>query len=173
MINSLTNNKYNLLLNHIINSPKDEIFTLEETKKLSDSLKLDSDNLQLLIQSLTHIFKQASKVILKPTVLQEQLINDMKFDADKAEDFVKTWTKHTNDEFDLEKSYKLDDVSWELAIQTASSFGNKQKIPTARIQMGLSGPSDKSENLILEMDKDELLQFYNTLEKIQTKLDSL
>ncbi|XP_044259001.1 COMM domain-containing protein 10-like [Tribolium madens] len=174
LINSLNRNKFNLLLKHIVQSEKDEIFTQAELTKLSESLKLDDAKIQLLIQSIAHIFKQASKVILKPTILQDQLVEKLKFDSDKAEDFVKLWTQETKKNFDVENSKNLDNLSWELNVEAASSFSNKERFVHSRLQMALvSVNGDEKEDVILELDENELKHLYNTLEKIQNKLDSI
>ncbi|EEZ99059.1 COMM domain-containing protein 10 [Tribolium castaneum] len=174
LINSLNRNKFNLLLKHIVQSETDEIFTQAELAKLSESLKLDDANVQLLIQSIAHIFKQASKVILKPTILQDQLVEKLKFESDKAEDFVKLWTQETKRNFDVENSKNLDNISWELNVEAASSFTNKERFVHSRLQMALvSVDGEEKENVVLELDEDELKHLYNTLEKIQNKLDSI
>ncbi|RZC43217.1 uncharacterized protein BDFB_001361, partial [Asbolus verrucosus] len=174
LINSLNRTKFSLLLKHIVKSEKEELFTQEELVKLSESLKLDETNLQLLIQSIAYIFKQSSKVILKPTVLQEQLVEHLKFNPEKAEDFVKLWTEETNQVFDLKNSHNLENISWELNIQTASTLCNKEQHLNTRLQMGLVSVDGKEkENVILELDEEELLHLYNVLENVQSKLDNI
>ncbi|KAJ8953346.1 hypothetical protein NQ314_007355 [Rhamnusium bicolor] len=141
-----------------------------------DSLKLTDDNLQLLIQSITYVFKQASKVILKPTVLQKQLIEYLNFDLEKAEEFVKLWSSETKrDVGDIENRFKLEDISWELNLQSANQICNKQSVPNARVQFKLAKAVDnsKKEKVTVEMDEEELLQLYSTLETIQIKLDNI
>ncbi|XP_018580095.1 COMM domain-containing protein 10-like [Anoplophora glabripennis] len=176
LINSMTTIKFKLLLTHIVNTKNEELFTDEELKKLKDSLKLTEDNLQLLIQSIAYIFKQASKVIIKPTVLQKQLIEDLGLDAEKAEEFVKLWSSETKkDVGDFENSFKLQDVNWELNLETANQICNKQVIPKARVQFKLakSADSSKKDTVTVEFDEEELLHLYSTLETIQIKLDNL
>lgn len=172
----MTTVKFKLLLSHIINSKNEELFTDEELKKLKDSLKLTEDNLQLLIQSIAYIFKQASKVILKPTVLQKQLTEDLGFDVEKAEEFVKQWSTETKkDVGDFENSFKLQDINWELNLETENQISNKQVIPKARVQFKLakSVDSTKKDAVTVELDEEELLHLYSTLETIQIKLDNI
>lgn len=174
LINSLNRAKFYFLLKHIIQSETDELFTQTELEKLSQSLKLDDTNIQLLIQSIAYIFKQASKVILKPTTLQDQLVENLKFDAEKAEDFVKLWTEETKKNFDVENSKNLDHLSWELNVETASCFSNKDRFVHSRLQMALASVNGKEkENVVLELDEDEIKHLYTTLEKIQSKIDSV
>ncbi|KAJ8920404.1 hypothetical protein NQ315_005270 [Exocentrus adspersus] len=146
LINALTTHKFKLLLTHIIvNSESDELFTDEELKRLRDSLKLTAEDLQLLIQSIAYIYKQASKVILKPTVLQKQLVEELELDSEKAEEFVKLWSSETKkDVGEFENSFKLDDINWELNIETANQIYNKQMVPKARVQFKLAEMTNNS-----------------------------
>ncbi|XP_063926157.1 uncharacterized protein LOC135139758 [Zophobas morio] len=173
LINSLNQSRFTLLIKRIIQS-ENEIFTEAELTKLSESLKLDSANLQLLLQSIVHIFKQSLKIILKPTALQEQLIEKLKFTEEKADDFVRLWTEETKRNFDVENSKNLDNVSWELNVESACSFYNKEQHINARLQMSLlSVDGEDKEHVTLELDENELENLYATLEKIQNKLDSI
>ncbi|KAG5892647.1 hypothetical protein JTB14_025442 [Gonioctena quinquepunctata] len=176
LINSLSTTKFQLLLSHIVNSKSEDLFTADELDKLKTSLRLNDDSLQLLIQSILHIFKQSCKVILKPTVLQKQLIEDLNFDTEKAEEFVKLWSKETHEHFgDFENGMKLENMAWELNVQCADQICNREFVPVARVQFNLAKLTDESEkeSVTIELDKSELLQFYNTLESIQVKLDNI
>ncbi|CAH0553662.1 unnamed protein product [Brassicogethes aeneus] len=173
LINSLPTNKFKIILTQI-QSSKGDPFTEEELTKLQESLKLNSANLQLLIQCIAHIFKQSSKVILKPTVLQKQLVEDLKLDEEKSEEFVKIWLQETKNDFgNFEDRLKLEDMSWEINLQTASKLCSKETKPNARIHFKLSDNHNKKDNVTLELDEEELLNLYNNLEMIQAKLDNL
>ncbi|KAF2900879.1 hypothetical protein ILUMI_05284 [Ignelater luminosus] len=173
LVNSLTTESFIQLLQHITQSKHEHIFTQEQFVKLKESLGLSPTNLNLLIQSIAHIFKQSSKVIIKPTVLQRQLVEDIKFDSEKAEEFVKVWTNTTKDQFEnLESLLKLNKVSWELNLQTSSSLHSKQVIPNVRFKLELSNAKvQEHETVVFELNEAELLHMYNTLENIQNKLD--
>ncbi|XP_074039126.1 COMM domain-containing protein 10 [Leptinotarsa decemlineata] len=176
LINSLTTKTLQLLLTHISNSKTENPFTDEELEKLRTSLKLNEDSLQLLVQAISHIFKQSCKVMMKPSILQKQLIEHLGFNTEKAEEFVKIWSNKTNEHFgDFENGMKLENVSWELNVQCADQISNKQSLPVARVQFKLSKLKNEreKENVTIEMDQSELLQFYNTLESIQMKLDTM
>lgn len=68
----------------------------------------------------------------------------------------------------------MEDVSWQLNVQTASSICNKESIPNAKIQMNLLKVKDETKDSVtLELNEEELVQLYNTLENIQTKLDAV
>lgn len=164
---------YCLIISRIIERKNTKLFAEDELKNMQDASKYDENNLFLAIQSISYIFKQSLKFILKPTVLQKQLIEELKFDTEKAEEFVKQWTTETKLNFEnLEDRHKLENVCWELNLQVASSCSNKEKIPSARIQLDLEKVKDGTkDDVILELNQDELVQLYTTLENIQLKLD--
>ncbi|XP_056641396.1 COMM domain-containing protein 10-like [Diorhabda sublineata] len=175
LINSVSTKKFKLLLIHIVSSKSEAIFTDDELKKLKESLKLDDDSLQLLIQCISHIFSQSTKVILKPTSLYKQLTEQLNITEEKSEEFVRIWCKKTNEDFDnFNNKMKLENLSWEINIQGADQINNKQSVPIARVQLQLTkSDNEKKERVVMEFDRTELLQLYNNLEKIQVKLDQI
>lgn len=165
-----------MLLSDVINIKEGETFTEDEFGKLKESLKLNDDSLQLLIQSISHIFKQSNKVIIKPTILYKQLCENIGLDAAKCEEFVKLWCNQTNQDFgDYSDRLKLEHLTWELNILASDQINPKQSVPTARIQLELakSANSSEKEKVVLEFDQSELLQLYSHLEKIQLKFDNI
>lgn len=163
-------------MGHIADSVgRADILTSNDTLKFKESLNLDGDKWNLLIQSLIHVFKLSLKFIFKPTTLQKQLEDELKLDNEKAKEFVKHWSLCTKRDFgDIENRYKLNDVTWQLNIQVASSVQNKEATPNARLQLNMSKPkTDKRENVTLELNCEELVQLYNALESMQNKLDSV
>ncbi|CAH1112050.1 unnamed protein product [Psylliodes chrysocephalus] len=176
LINALSTKTFNLLLSDVINIKEGETFTEDEFGKLKESLKLNDDSLQLLIQSISHIFKQSNKVIIKPTILYKQLCENIGLDAAKCEEFVKLWCNQTNQDFgDYSDRLKLEHLTWELNILASDQINPKQSVPTARIQLELakSANSSEKEKVVLEFDQSELLQLYSHLEKIQLKFDNI
>lgn len=175
LINNVSLSNFTFVLSRIIERNVRELITPDELKTLQESTTLSDNELQLLVHSISYIFKQASKFILKPTTLHKHLTEELKFEADKAEEFVKQWTTQTKKDFeDLENRYKLEDVSWQLNVQAASSVSSKEKIPNAKIQFHLGKVKDSSkDNVTLDLNEEELVQLYNTLENIQIKLDAI
>nr|CAH7722761.1 unnamed protein product [Callosobruchus chinensis] len=114
LLNSLSAKKFQLLLDHIIT---EEQFTDEELAKLRDSLKLSEEQVELLVQSIVHILKQSNKIVIKPTDLQKQLCHFLEFDEEKAEDFVKVWSKQVSEAMDFENRKRLEDIAWEMNVQ--------------------------------------------------------
>lgn len=174
IVNSLTTKKFHLLLTHIVSSKSDDLFTAEELKKLRDSLKLTEEDLTLLIHTINYLVKQSTKIILKPTILKKHLMEYLKLDEEKSEVFTKFWSEETNKDIgNFEEIMKLDDLAWEHDITVADQISNVQEVPNARLKLSLSSSNgDKNDGVILELNKDELVQLYNTLEAIQMKLDT-
>lgn len=152
-----------------------DILASKDISKFKESSNLGETNWNLLIQSLVHIFKLSLKFIFKPTALQKQLEEDLKLDHEKAKEFVKQWSMCTKRDFgDLENRYKMNDVTWQLNVQVASSTHSKEATHNARLQLNVSKPkSDIKENVTLELNCEELVQLYNSLENMQSKLDSI
>ncbi|KAL1494500.1 hypothetical protein ABEB36_010087 [Hypothenemus hampei] len=176
LINAVNTKRFALLLNHLISASSEEVFTETELEKLQETLKLSEAKLQLLIQSIAYILKQSSKVILKPTELQKQLVELVGFDQEKAEIFTKKWSEKVKKELgEFNDRTQLNDMKWELNLQIGSDMGSKQALPGARIQLDLAKVNDEGqgEKAILELGEEELQQFYNNLEVIQLKLDNL
>nr|CAI5854320.1 unnamed protein product [Callosobruchus analis] len=173
LLNSLSAKKFQLLLNHIITA---EQFTDEEMAKLKDSFKLSEEQVELLVQSIVHILKQSNKIVIKPSDLRKQLCDFLEFDEEKAEDFVKVWSKQVNENVDFVNRKHLEDITWEMNIQGADQIDNRQYQPLARLQLQVSkdeGGERSKEKVTFELNKDELIHLYNTLESIQLKIDNL
>ncbi|XP_076275965.1 COMM domain containing 10 protein valette isoform X2 [Rhynchophorus ferrugineus] len=175
LINNINNKRFELLLPHILNSESADIFSDEELKKLQETLKLNEMELQLMLQSISYLFKHSNKVILKPTDLQMQLIQHLGIDETKAEIFVKHWSNEVKKDMGgLENRYNFSNIAWQVNVQTACDISNQQAIPNARIQLNLSKANEGTdEKVIMEMGEEDLHQLYNTLEVIQLKLDNM
>lgn len=176
IINGTTAANFEALMKHISNSiGLTDLTTNADTLKFKETLELDENSWNLLIQSLVHIFKLSLKYIFKPTTLQKQLEDDLNLDSEKAKEFVKQWSACTKRDFgDLENRYKLSDITWQLNVQVASSVQNKETIPNARLQLNVvKYKSEEKSDVTLELNCEELVQLYNALETMQNKLDSI
>lgn len=106
----------------------------------------------------------------------QNLTEGLQLQTEKAEEFVKIWTERTkSDCVDLEKQKKLDSIAWEVNLETASCYDAKELIPKTRLQLNLTDfvNDSKSECVMLQLSEEELVKLYNTLEKVQTKLDNI
>ena len=152
----------------------DQAFSEEELQKLEKSLGLQSDQLKLMIDSLLYISKRSKNFLMKPTVLQEELTDKLCFNPEKAENFVKFWTENTKVDFDdIQNRQKLEKFSWELNLETSSDCDRKRAIPTSLLQFEVKDNEDKTKNISVEMNEQQLLELYDTIEMIQNNLDNL
>lgn len=172
-MNAVSTKKFQLLVSHLVSSNTEDPFTPEELIKLRDSLKITDEDLLLLVNSIKYIVKQSSRVILKPTTLQNHLKDHLNLDDEKTNVFVKIWCEETNKDLgNLDEIMKLDDLAWEQNITIADQVLSEQEVAGTRLQLKLSSETQQNENIVVELDKDELLQLYNALEVIQIKLDN-
>lgn len=170
LINKITTKKYVALLDCIVTTDNPNLFTKDELIKLQECLNLNEDQLQLLIQSLLFIFKQSSKVILKLTDLYKDLVETLKFDADKANEFVLAWSVQTNKHFsDIENRWKLNNVCMELDVE----LNRNTTVPKVRMQLDVVNSTGNIDNIIMDLNEEEMVNLYSTLENVQTKLDKL
>lgn len=162
------------MLSHIATSKNEEAFTPNELKKLSESLRISDEHVILLINSIKYILKQSSKVVLKPTTLEKHLKEHLKFDDEKSKVFMKIWCEEINKDIgNFDEIMNLDDLAWEQIVKVADQVSIEQQVPAARLQLNLSSTSKKDrKNVTVELDKEDLLQLYNTIEAIQMKLDN-
>lgn len=83
---------FKIILLRAVEGSNNDLFTPDELKKFEENFGFDEDSVYLVIQSIAYIFKQSCRFILKPTVLEKQLVEDLKFQKDKAQEFVQLWT---------------------------------------------------------------------------------
>ena len=70
--------------------------------------------------------------------------------------------------------FQLQDVNWNLNLQISSESVKKQKLPKALLQLKISSKNEDSPtDLIMQFNHEELYEFYQKIEKIQSQLDSL
>uniref|UniRef100_A0A671PH01 COMM domain-containing protein n=1 Tax=Sinocyclocheilus anshuiensis TaxID=1608454 RepID=A0A671PH01_9TELE len=71
--------------------------------------------------------------------------------------------------------FQLDLVGWQLNLQMASSARSRLKAPHAVLNLGLRTEDDteRLQDVSVEFNHQDLLDFYNQMEMIQTQLDSL
>lgn len=111
---------------------------------------------------------------MKPTVLQEELTEKLKFSNSKAEAFVKRWTETTKANFDnLQERKNLEKMSWELNLEIASDCSLKKAVPTTVLQLHVKDGEGNPEKVTVEMNEEQLLELYNQMENMQSVLDSL
>lgn len=180
-INTVDVNKFSRLISRIIQRlhlKGERTFSEEEEQKLESALSLDKRALGLVLETSAFILEQAVYHNVKPASLQQQL-ESIHLNPDKAEVFSQTWAGAGPELVERQKHNifapkKLEYVGWQLNLLMAQSSQTKMKDPSAVLQLGLrSEDSEAQENVFVEFNHQELLEFYNKLEIVQGQLDSL
>ncbi|XP_052461114.1 COMM domain-containing protein 10 isoform X2 [Carassius gibelio] len=181
-INSIDSSKFSRLLSRILQKlhlKGERSFSEEEEEKLQSALSLEKHTLHLLVETLSFILEQAVYHNIKPASLRQQLEN-ICVEADRAEVFAHVWASAAPDVLDkirlgIFAPKKLDHVGWQLCLQMASSSRSRLKEPHAVLDLGLRTEDDaeRLQDVFVEFSHQDLLDFYNQMEMIQTQLDSL
>ncbi|XP_062985578.1 COMM domain-containing protein 10 [Elgaria multicarinata webbii] len=181
LINAIDTGRFSRLLSRILQKlhlKADSTFTEEEEEKLQAAFSVEKQDLHLVLETITFILEQAVYHNLKPSILKQQLEHS-NMDHDKVEVFSTTWAAagpETVEKFRqrMLSPHKLETVGWQLNLQMAQSTQAKQKSPQAILELGVSNEDSKNlEKVFVEFSHEELFEFYNKLESIQTQLDSL
>ncbi|XP_078252440.1 COMM domain-containing protein 10 isoform X2 [Rhinoraja longicauda] len=181
LINGLDTTKFPRLLSRILQKLhlKDEhSFNEEEREKLQAALSLEKYELRLVLETVSFILEQAAYYNVKPTALQQQLQN-IHLNQEKAEAFSQAWTNMGQDFIEKLRQNafapkRLEKIGWCLNLEMGQSLQAKMKSPHAILELGItSEDSENTENIFVEFNHRELLDFYNKLETIQAQLDSL
>lgn len=185
LINSTDNGKMNGLLSRICTaliSNRSQVFTEEEEEKLSSSLGITHDQTKLLIQTVVHIMQQAAHGMVRPALLGEHLLS-AGISQEKVEIFTEQWSANAKPIVDKLRQQSLserllEDIAWDLHLETASSTQARQSRPIAHLQLNLGSGNPKgdeasSEKVVMQFDQGQLYELYDQLEQIQSHLDSL
>uniref|UniRef100_A0A1A8DEE9 COMM domain containing 10 n=1 Tax=Nothobranchius kadleci TaxID=1051664 RepID=A0A1A8DEE9_NOTKA len=180
-INEIDANKFPRLISRIIQKlhlKGERTFSEEEEQKLQAALSLDKRALNLVLETSAFILEQAAYHNIKPAALQQQL-EVIHLNTEKAEVFSQSWAAAGPELVEKLKRNifapkKLEHVGWQLNLQMAQSSQTRLKSPSAVLQLGIkSEDSEAQENVFVEFNHQQLLEFYNKLEIVQGQLDSL
>ncbi|KAK0055211.1 COMM domain-containing protein 10 [Biomphalaria pfeifferi] len=181
LINELDVTKFPLLLSRIMQKlhvKEERTFSEEEEEKLQNAFEISPSDLELILQTLEFILQQAAYHTAKPTTLAEQL-KDLQLDDDKVSIIVEAWTTGARDLVQKLRDrtvhpLQLEDINWRINLQMAQTTLSKMKLPNALFQLGIrNDTTGLKENIRVEFTHEELYEFYNQLEVIQSQLDSL
>jgi len=179
-INNLDGSRFPILLSRILGKLhlKEPAFSEYEKEKLHTALSLTSAQTELLIHTTEFILQQAAYHNAKPAALNQQL-KSLDMNEDKVDMIVEAWTTQARGVIDKLKQHSLapchlEDVSWRLHLEMANDSQSRLKQPAAFFQLGINNQDTQStERVNIEFSHDELYQFYNKLETIQSQIDSL
>ena len=181
LINQIHSSKLNKLLSRVIlkiHSKDEKSFTAEEEEKLQVAFNLTSNALESVLDTISFIFEQAAYHNAKPNILRQQL-QQVELDEEQIECFVNIWVDHGTNVNELLRKRslapkQLENVNWELRLQTASADQSKLRIPSGILELCLSqSDSEKKDKLLMEFSHEELFKLFKQLETIQTQLDTL
>ncbi|XP_070542596.1 COMM domain-containing protein 10-like [Ptychodera flava] len=152
-------------------------FTEDEEEKLQTALGLESKDIQLVLETIAFILEQAAYHSAKPSVLEQQL-KGIELEDDKISVFVKAWTANGKGVIENLRHRtiapnQLEDVSWRLNLQMGQANSAKMKLPNAMFELGVKKDDGSKERVRMEFNHEELYDFYDKLETIQSQLDSI
>lgn len=184
-INAIDINKLNGLLGRVsaaLCSGCSQVFTEEEEEKLSSSLGHTMEQTRQLVHTVLHIIQQAAQGMVRPALLGEHLLA-AGITQDRVEIFTESWMTNAKTIVDKLRQQtlsekQLEDIAWELHLETASSCLARQSHPIAHLQLNLvsgttAGKPEATEKVVIQFDQDQLYQLYGHLEQIQSQLDAL
>lgn len=94
----MDNSKFRLLVNRICQSLQSSIdtkvFNKEEEEKLLVSLDMTKDELTLLLDTVTLIYTQAACNIVKPSVMEAVMRDNLKINDEKITIFINSWVTY-------------------------------------------------------------------------------
>lgn len=181
IINQIPNGKLNKLLNRVISKIhlRDErAFTPEEEDKLQGAFGMSAEDLDCVLTAISFIFEQAVYHHAKPNVFKQQLLN-VNFAEEQSDCFVQNWLENA---LEINQVFRkrsvapkqLENVNWELRLQTASANQLKMKEPTGILELSLAqADSEEQQKLLMQFSHEQLFNFFKQLETIQSKLDML
>ncbi|CAF1013036.1 unnamed protein product [Rotaria sordida] len=181
-INSLDEAKFKKLVQRIAEKTgrqNETIFTIDELNKLENAFGLSIDNIKQMIESIEYMFLQSAYHLIKPQILENDLINEQNFNENKAKIFVEQWSANAKEIVERLKtshiaSHSLSDIRWTLDVGITQGSKSKVKRPIAIYEFQLKNEQTKQiENIQTEFNKDELYAFFEKLESIQSQLDTL
>lgn len=131
---------------------------------------MDKTQLNLVVKTITYIIRRSVNFIMKPETMIQNLIEIVNLNKDKANLFTKFWVGKTKNILeDVNSGRELIDVQWDLKTELASAAEQKSRTAIGVVRLETA---DKG-NLNLELNHNELLELYKTLENVQEELDIL
>ncbi|CAF4727884.1 unnamed protein product, partial [Rotaria sp. Silwood2] len=124
------------------------IFTIDELNKLENAFGLSIDNIKQMIEAIEYIFLQSAYHLIKPQILENDLINEQNFDENKAKIFVEQWSTSAKEIVERLKtshiaSHSLSDIRWTLDIGITQGSKSKVKRPIAIYEFQLKNEQTK------------------------------
>lgn len=146
----------------------------EKLEKLEQECGLEKTEYNYALKSTTYIMKRALNFLMKPSVLQENIRSQLKFDTSKSDIFVKLWilaTKQILEQLESPdvKPNDFIDVSSKVKLQISSEQQQKEKKSLGHIQI----KSNDQIKVDFLLSHAECADLFDEFEKIQIELDAL
>jgi COMM domain containing 10 len=171
-------------------------FSADEITKMHETLALEKNQVDIMLQTLSFILQQAAYHLVKPALLAEHLkafglddssstilsevwSNQAKSIVDrlKKESVVPNkvihWQFFTSNFGIIYVLVQVENVESSLHLQLSSLVDGQTKTPMALIHLNFGQPAEAFGDLTLEFNQTELQKFYQTLETIQAHLDQI
>jgi len=183
LMQGIDKNKFSLLLSRIVKTlhlKNEKPFSDSEKQQLKNVLKLNENEVDVLIEACSFIFEQSAYYNLQPSSLQTHL-EKAALKPEQVSAFVSVWENEREallGQFRGRTSLigkKLDKVEWELHLQMAQSSVSRLKNPSAVFDFSLKNvdSNQPTEKFEVEFSHQQLYELYSNLEKIQDQLDAL
>ncbi|KAM9965253.1 hypothetical protein ACTFIW_005065 [Dictyostelium discoideum] len=186
LINKLETPRFQKILTRVVNKighKNERIFTESEENILQNLFKITSLEFKGILECCSFIFEQTAYYSLSPNNLVNQLKKTMLND-DKTSCFQSVWEDNSEPVLNFLRTQsiaplQLNEIGWRLHYQMSSSTAIKRNA-SAIMELNFNNNNNNNDNnnnkndkMILEFNKEQLLEFYNKLESIQEKLDTL
>mmetsp|Transcript_37195 Transcript_37195/g.72115 ORF Transcript_37195/g.72115 Transcript_37195/m.72115 type:complete len:210 (-) Transcript_37195:64-693(-) len=193
LTNKLDQKRFPKVLGRVIQKLGDHqatrIFTVDEEQQLAGILGLDQSELEMMLSLSRYVFEQAAYHNSSASNLMKSLQEAGMVDT-AAEAFATVWKASRGgmikklQRYTLGTPKVLTGTDWRFRLKMSTKSIEKEKELKSVLRMTLGAPSydtDGSdgigalggEQISLELGKDDLVDLYSKLEKIQTQIDAL
>lgn len=143
-------------------------------------LDVTTDDLLTIISGSKYVWDQACFFNLSAEKLLAQLV-EHHMSEENASVFAQVWHKFRGSLVEKLRNQSfgaplaLADIEWRLQVSMAHDKLSKTKHVNTILDLHLADPSGatSSENLLLELNKEQLLELYENLELIQGQVDKI
>lgn len=170
-----------------------QIFSQEEKLKLKELLSLHEDStLEIVLTTLEYIIRHAAFHVMRPSNLSKH-VSELGFHEQVGSLISELWAVHAKSVIDTLKKetcshLKVEHIESSIHYSLSSLKGGHTEIPLALVHFNLNGGNitkktandrPRSPNnsckptLSLEFNREELAEFYQMLETVQSHLDEL
>ncbi|XP_057366699.1 COMM domain-containing protein 10-like [Daphnia carinata] len=170
-----------------------QIFSQEEKLKLKELLSLHEDStLEIVLSTLEHIIRHAAFHVMRPSNLSKY-VSELGFYEQVGSLISELWAVHAKSVIDMLKKetcahLKVEHIESSIHCSLSSLKGGHTELPLALVHFNLNGAYITNETaddrlrstndsykstLSLEFNREELAEFYQMLETVQSHLDDL